>query len=94
MCKQFIVFIVSDGGKTITALGVNAKMKPTNVPASSYCPDMNMLGNQGWYNALIIVDQVDANTLYIGGSLCSAKSTYAILLTTFFKYVQDKSLIL
>ena len=42
-----------------------------------YQPNMDMMGNQGWYNQMIVVDELDTtrNTIYIGGLYSSAKTT-------------------
>jgi hypothetical protein len=71
--KQADVFRSADGGLSWTALGLANK-----VPANPNCfqPDMNILGDQAWYNQMIVVSPADPSrrTLYIGGNLSTAKS--------------------
>jgi subtilisin-like proprotein convertase family protein len=64
----------TDGGATWTALHINA-LAPTNPNGDN--ATMNVMGNQAWYNHMILVDPTDAarNTVYLGGNLSSAKTT-------------------
>jgi photosystem II stability/assembly factor-like uncharacterized protein len=71
---QFDVLRSSDGGLNWAALGLPAKS-----PANPNCfqTDMNILGDQAYYNQMIAVTPADParRTLYIGGNLSTAKST-------------------
>jgi hypothetical protein len=63
----------TDGGQTWVALGITSKV-PTK--HNSDQPTMDLMGNQAWYNHLILVDPTDVsrNTVYLGGMLASAKT--------------------
>eukprot|EP01041_Mallomonas_annulata_P003749 gene3749-7443_t len=65
-----------DGGLTWTSLHVNADFAPSN-PISYLQTDLNILGTQGYYNQMVLVDPSDStgNTIYIGGQLVLMKST-------------------
>jgi hypothetical protein len=62
-----------DGGLNWVALGITGKT-PTN--PNGFQPNMNLLGSQGWYNQMILVDPADPsrNTIYLGGQLSTAKT--------------------
>ena len=70
---QADVFRSGDGGLTWTALNL-----PTKAPSNPNCwqTDLNVLGEQAWYNQMIAVSPADSTrrTLYIGGNLSIAKS--------------------
>ena len=72
--SQSDVYRSSDGGRSWTALNVTAGV-PTN--PNCFQPDLNILGDQAWYNQMIVVSPRDRkrNTLYIGGNLSTAKTT-------------------
>jgi hypothetical protein len=55
------------------ALGITGKT-PTN--PNGFQPDMNLMGQQGWYDQTILVDPNDPsrNTIYLGGQLSTAKT--------------------
>jgi subtilisin-like proprotein convertase family protein len=63
----------TNGGATWTALHITA-LAPTNPNGDN--ATMNVMGNQAWYNHMILVDPSDAarNTVYLGGNLSSAKT--------------------
>jgi len=69
------VFRSSNGGQTWVANNVNSSRAPTNPNIDQ--PDLDIIGDQSWYNQMILVDPTVAsrNTLYIGGNLSTAKST-------------------
>lgn len=71
---QADVYRSADGGQSWVALGVTA-----NAPTNPNCwqTDLNILGDQAWYNQMILVSPQDLqrNTLYIGGNYSTAKST-------------------
>src|SRR6266851_887738 len=69
------LFKSTDGGLDWTALNITGKT-PTN-PDLCWQPKMNLMGGQGWYNQLILIDPLDAsrNTVYLGGQLATAKTT-------------------
>ena len=71
---QLDLFKSIDGGTTWAALGISAKV-PTNSNTDN--ADMKLMGNQAFYNHMILVDPADAtrNTVYLGGQLASAKTT-------------------
>lgn len=71
---QYDVLKSVDGGVTWAALNVTSQT-PTN--PNSDQPTMDILGDQAWYNQMLLVDSSDAsrNTLYLGGNLSSARST-------------------
>jgi len=71
---QADLFRSVDGGRTWTPLHLNGKA-PRNPNPDQH--DMNLMGGQGWYNQMILVDPTDADrtTVYLGGQLSSAKST-------------------
>jgi hypothetical protein len=70
------VYRSTDGGQTWTTNGVNSTKAPTNA-VPGVVTNMNICAGQCWYNQSIAVDPRDAtrNTLWIGGTLFSAKST-------------------
>ncbi len=71
---QADLFRSTDGGLNWTGLGLAAK-----APANPNCfqPDMNVLGDQAWYNQMVAVSVADQtrNTVYIGGNLSVAKTS-------------------
>ena len=71
---QADVYRSRDGGLSWKPLKITARA-PTN--PNCYQLDMNILGDQAWYNQMIVVSPGDSkrNTLYIGGNLSTAKST-------------------
>ena len=71
---QSDVYRSDDGGLHWRALNVTTQT-PTN--PNCFQPDMNILGDQAWYNQMIVVSPGDArrNTVYIGGNLSTAKTT-------------------
>jgi len=65
-----------DGGLNWIALNITNKT-PTNPETCFFGQtDMNLMGEQAFYNHLILVDPLDAsrNTIYLGGELASAKT--------------------
>jgi hypothetical protein len=74
MTSQYDLYRSNDGGVTFSALGLGSKVPST--PTSDQ-QNMNVMNGQAWYNQMVMVDPSDAtrNTVYIGGNLCSAKST-------------------
>ena len=68
------LFKSTDGGLNWTSLNITGKA-PTN-PDVCFQPDMNLMGQQGGYNQMILVDPLDAsrNTVYLGGQLATAKT--------------------
>lgn len=67
------VFKSTNGGVSWTALGLPRKRYAN---ANSESRTMaTLLGGQGWYNQLVLVDPANANTVYLGGQLLLAKST-------------------
>ena len=68
------VYRSTDGGQTWVANGVGAKA-PTN-PVTGQT-NMNVCQTQCWYDQMILVDPTDPsrNTVYIGGSLSTARTT-------------------
>jgi hypothetical protein len=73
---QLDLFRSIDGGQSWTALGVNTSKAPTNPTANNDCKNMDMMHGQAFYNQMIVVDPTSSgNTVYIGGNLCTAKST-------------------
>ncbi|HJW32601.1 MAG TPA: hypothetical protein VJ505_04465, partial [Holophagaceae bacterium] len=67
------IYKSTDGGATWVALGVPAKSY-TNTNAESSSPK-SLLGGQGFYNHMILVDPTNANVAYFGGQLLLAKTT-------------------
>lgn len=63
----------SDGGLTWSALNMTGGA-PTN--PNCFQTDLNILGDQAYYNQMIVVSPLDKNrgTLYIGGNLSTAKT--------------------
>ena len=72
--EQLDLFRSVDGGLNWTALGLASKT-PQNL--DFFQQDMNIMGDQAFYNQMVLVDPSDPsrNTVYIGGQLSSAKST-------------------
>jgi len=67
------LFKSTNGGATWTALGVTKKRyTKTNTESSTLG---TLLGGQGWYNQMVLVDPANANTVYFGGQLLVAKTT-------------------
>lgn len=73
-CSQKDLFRSADGGYTWTALNLNTTA-PSNPNEEN--PNMNLMGGQGFYNHMVVVDPSDAsrNTVYLGGQLNTAKTT-------------------
>lgn len=73
-CDQKDLYRSADGGYTWTALGLNSKA-PVNPNEEN--PTMELMGGQGFYNHMIVVDPTDAsrNTVYLGGQLNTGKTT-------------------
>ena len=73
-CAQKDLYRSADGGRTWLALGTTTKA-PVNPNEEN--PTMELMGGQGFYNHMIVVDPTDAsrNTVYLGGQLNSAKTT-------------------
>ena len=71
---QLDLFRSTNGGQAWTALGLAQK---TPGSADGDQKDMNLMRSQAFYNQLLLVDPTDAsrNTVYLGGSLASAKTT-------------------
>ena len=67
------IFKSTDGGRTWTALSANTKnYTNTNSESSSMS---TILGGQGFYNHVILVDPANPSTAYFGGQLLLAKTT-------------------
>lgn len=65
----------TNGGVSWTALGAAKKRyTKTNTESSTLA---TLLGGQGWYNQMVLVDPTNANTAYFGGQLLVAKTTDA-----------------
>ncbi|MDB5907277.1 MAG: hypothetical protein JWP34_1391 [Massilia sp.] len=73
-CNQKDLFRSANGGYSWTALGLNAKA-PLNPNEEN--PTMELMGGQGFYNHMVVVDPSDAsrNTVYLGGQLNTGKTT-------------------
>jgi photosystem II stability/assembly factor-like uncharacterized protein len=73
-CDQKDLYRSADGGYTWTALGLNSKA-PVNPNEEN--PTMELMGGQGFYNHMIVVDPTDAhrNTVYLGGQLNTGVTT-------------------
>ena len=73
-CDQKDLFRSADGGNSWTALGLNSK-PPVNPNEEN--PTMELMGGQGFYNHMIVVDPSDPNrnTVYLGGQLNTGKTT-------------------
>ena len=73
-CDQKDLYRSANGGYSWTALGLNAKA-PVNPNEEN--PTMELMGGQGFYNHMIVVDPTDAtrNTVYLGGQLNTGKTT-------------------
>jgi subtilisin-like proprotein convertase family protein len=71
---QLDLFKSTNGGQAWTALGLAQKI-PSSADGDQ--KDMNLMRTQAFYNQLLLVDPTDANrkTVYLGGSLASAKTT-------------------
>ena len=66
------IFKSTNGGITWTALAAPKKRyKNTNRESSTMAA---LLGGQGWYNQLVMVDPANANVAYFGGQLLLAKT--------------------
>ncbi|MBI3130146.1 MAG: hypothetical protein HYZ13_02195 [Acidobacteria bacterium] len=67
------IYKSTNGGATWTGLGAAAKSYTnTNAESSSL---KTLLGGQGFYNHMILVDPTNANVAYFGGQLLLAKTT-------------------
>lgn len=67
------LFKSTNGGATWTALGAPKKRyTKTNRESSSLS---TLLGGQGWYNQMVLVDPTNANVAYFGGQLLLAKTS-------------------
>lgn len=63
----------TNGGTSWTALGAAKKRyTKTNTESSTLA---TLLGGQGWYNQMVLVDPANANIAYFGGQLLVAKTT-------------------
>jgi photosystem II stability/assembly factor-like uncharacterized protein len=73
-CDQKDLYRSADGGYTWSPLGLNSK-PPVNPNEEN--PTMELMGGQGFYNHMIVVDPSDAsrNTVYLGGQLNTGKTT-------------------
>lgn len=73
-CDQKDLYRSTNGGYSWTALGLKTKA-PANPNEEN--PTMDLMGGQGFYNHMIVVDPTDAtrNTVYLGGQLNTAKTT-------------------
>jgi photosystem II stability/assembly factor-like uncharacterized protein len=73
-CEQKDLYRSADGGYSWSALGLNTKA-PVNPNEEN--PTMNLMGGQGFYNHMVVVDPSDAtrNTVYLGGQLNTGKTT-------------------
>ncbi len=71
---QLDLFRSADGGQSWSALKVMSKAP---LQADGDVQDMNLMGNQAWFNHMLLVDPTDStrNTVYLGGQLASAKTT-------------------
>lgn len=69
---QLDLFRSDDGGRTWTALGVNARKLPTN--PTDFVNNLNVLSDQSWYNQALVVDPKDPNTVFIGGQFGMVRS--------------------
>lgn len=67
------LFKSTNGGATWTALNVARKRYSNRNSESSTLA--SLLGGQGWYNQMVLVDPANANTAYFGGQLLVAKTT-------------------
>lgn len=70
---QLDLFRSTDGGLSWAALGLATK---TPINPNDFQPDMDIMSGQAFYNQMLLVDPADAsrNTIYIGGTLSTAKS--------------------
>ena len=67
------LFKSTNGGASWTALAVTKKRyTKTNLESSTLA---TLLGGQGWYNQMVLVDPSNANIAYFGGQLLVAKTT-------------------
>ncbi len=67
------IFKSTNGGTSFTALSAATKKYSNgNTESRNY---NGILNGQGWYNHLIIVDPANANTVYTGGALLTARTT-------------------
>eukprot|EP01041_Mallomonas_annulata_P010561 gene10561-22039_t len=65
-----------DGGIIWISCDCNANYQPTtSIP--HLLQDLNVLGTQGWYGQMLLVDPSDStrNTVYVGGQLTSVRTT-------------------
>jgi len=67
------IFKSTNGGQSWTALSVTSKRYTNRNNESSSVS--TLLNGQGWYNHLVAIDPVNANTAYFGGALLLAKTT-------------------
>ena len=67
------LFKSTNGGATWTALGVSKKRYTKANSESSTLA--TLMGGQGWYNQMVLVDPTNDNTAYFGGQLLVAKTT-------------------
>eukprot|EP01041_Mallomonas_annulata_P004481 gene4482-8919_t len=65
-----------NGGITWTSCHCNSNYAPTT-KINNVLTDLNIMGSQGWYNHMLLVDPSDSarNTVYAGGNLASIKTT-------------------
>eukprot|EP01041_Mallomonas_annulata_P005516 gene5516-11114_t len=72
---QLGVFRSTNGGVTWISLNCDYNHSPTT-PIPGLQTDLDILGNQGWYNQMLLVDPSDStrNTVYIGGTAVAAKT--------------------
>ena len=73
-CDQKDLYRSSNGGYSWTALDLNTK-PPVNPNEEN--PTMALMGGQGFYNHMVVVDPTDPsrNTVYLGGQLNTGKTT-------------------
>jgi photosystem II stability/assembly factor-like uncharacterized protein len=73
-CDQKDLYRSSNGGYSWSALGLHTKA-PVNPNEEN--PTMDLMGGQGFYNHMIVVDPSDParNTVYLGGQLNTGKTT-------------------
>jgi photosystem II stability/assembly factor-like uncharacterized protein len=73
-CDQKDLYRSANGGYSWTPLGLNTKA-PVNPNEEN--PTMELMGGQGFYNHMVVVDPTDParNTVYLGGQLNTGKTT-------------------